>query len=142
MRLRLLSFLLASSLAMGGCSSDSDTTPTPSPTAAVPFDFTYVNDEVLLPSCGFSACHGSGAGSAGLKLTADESYQELVDVPSEQVPSVRRVVPGDPDSSYLMMKLLNSDGIVDEGMPPPAGGLSDKKIRSVRAWIAAGAMDD
>ena len=55
-----------------------------------------------------------------------------------------RVVAGDPDDSYLIVKLLSDDPRNrDRRMPrdgPPF--LADAEIAMVRSWIAAGAMDN
>lgn len=101
--------------------------------------FTRVNDEVLVVSCGFSSCHGSGTGD--LTLDGDGSYDALVDVESVAAPGEILVVPGDPDASYLIMKLEGADGVVGTEMPP--GALIDEERRTlVRDWIAAGALND
>ena len=47
----------------------------------------------------------------------------------------RACVPGDADASYLVQKLEGADGISDDPMPPPAGGLDAEKIERVRSWI-------
>lgn len=139
---RVFSFTLLGGLMVGaGCGGGGETpTPTATPTAADLATFTRVQEEVLLLSCAFSSCHGSGTG--GLQLDASSSYTNLVDVPSVQVPAVKRVVPGDPDGSYLMWKLEGTAGIVEDPMPPPSGNLDAERIALVRSWIAAGALDD
>jgi hypothetical protein len=53
------------------------------------------------------------------------------------------VTPGDPDASYLMNKLNNTQGDVGGGtspMPqPPAMALSQADIDKIEMWIAQGA---
>lgn len=75
------------------------------------------------------------------------SHGELVGIPAEgdaetgaPVAEVRVII-GDPDESYLMKKLLASEGIVGERMPE-AVALDDDRLALVRDWIAAGALDD
>ncbi|HHO52125.1 MAG TPA: hypothetical protein ENK18_14935 [Deltaproteobacteria bacterium] len=121
------------SIALAGCAGDepADTAPT----------FTEVRDEILLPSCGFSSCHGGGAG--GLQLDEASAYANLVDAESAAAPGSILVVPGDPEDSYLMSKLEGGPmAVTDERMPPPSGGFDPAKIDQIRAWIAAGALDD
>lgn len=113
---------------MSGC--DTEEAPTPVP-------WSYVQDEVLIPSCGFSSCHGVSSG--GLTLNAEKSYTELLDEPSSEIPEMMRVVPGDPDSSYLMWKLEGRDGIIDDPMPP-GGALDEVRLAAVRQWIEEGAQ--
>ena len=100
--------------------------------------FSNVQAEVLTPSCSFSSCHGGGAGGLTLDGSAEDRGR-LVGVPSSQLAGTNRVNPGDPDGSYLMMKLEGAADIVDDAMPPPNGGLDPEKIALVRAWIEAGA---
>src|SRR5687767_13044201 len=77
--------------------------------------FTAVRDEVLLPSCAFSSCHGSGTG--GLTLDEAGAYDAIVEAPSVGAPGEVLVVPGDPDASYLLSKLEGDPGIVGDRMP-------------------------
>lgn len=102
--------------------------------------FTQVDEEILVPSCGFSSCHGAGTGD--LTLGAGDDYAALVEVPSVGSPDDVLVVPGDADASYLVWKLEGADGIVGEPMPPPTGGLDADRIAMVRDWIDGGALND
>lgn len=104
-----------------------------------PATFTRVNEEVLVVSCGFSTCHGSGTG--GLTLDGDGSYDALVDVESVAAPGEILVIPGDPDNSYLVRKLEAAADIVGTEMPP-GGILDEASLTLVRDWIAAGALND
>jgi hypothetical protein len=121
----LRSFLIAALLA--GCGAKED----PS--------FTNVRDEVLLPSCGFSTCHGSGTG--GLSLDEAGAYDALVDVDSSGSPGNTLVIPGDPDNSYLVRKLEGGPDIVGDQMPP-GGELDADRLQLLRDWIEAGAPND
>ncbi|MEQ1507146.1 MAG: hypothetical protein ABMB14_33265 [Myxococcota bacterium] len=99
--------------------------------------FAEIRDEILVPSCGFSSCHGSGTGD--LTISADgDVYAALVDVPSVGSPGETLVVPGDPDASYLVAKLEGAAGIEGDPMPAPSG-LDPAEVDRIRAWIAAGA---
>lgn len=100
--------------------------------------FTQVQSNVLVPSCSFSSCHGSGTGGLAFDgSTAD--YSELVNALSLADPNKILVVPGDSDASYLIQKLEGSAGIIGDPMPPGAL-LSPAVIESVRDWIDAGAL--
>jgi hypothetical protein len=111
-------------------------------TDASPPTFTEVYSEVLAPSCAFSSCHGpASAGYLGWSDAAT-AHAALVDQASAAASERVLVVPGDPESSYLLDKLLGAEGISGDPMPPPVGGLDAAKIELVRAWIAAGAAND
>lgn len=59
---------------------------------------------------------------------------------STQVPSLHRVQPGDPLTSYLFLKVAGGT-IVGERMPP-GSSLSDAQIALIRDWIRRGAPND
>jgi hypothetical protein len=132
--IRGAAWLLAAWIVSAGCGAEPAGEPTATPT------FAEVRDDVLLPTCGFASCHGTGVG--GLTLDEATSYDNLVEAPSVGAPGEILVVPGDPDASYLVAKLLGADGIVDDPMPPPFGGLAAADIELIRAWITAGAAND
>jgi hypothetical protein len=88
-------------------------------------------------------CHRSPMPSGMLDLNDDMAYDSLVDVPSVQVPEVNRVTPGDPDNSYLYLKLIGEQASVGGGgtrMPQGGGMLPDDQIDLVRHWILGGAQ--
>lgn len=107
-----------------------------------PPTFTEVHERVLQTGCVFATCHQAGASSAGMmSLERDEAHANLVDVPAAAAPGKIRVVPGDPDASYVIEKLTNAMPTAGEQMPPDAP-LEDDRVELVRAWIEAGAADD
>lgn len=69
-------------------------------------------------------CHVTGAENAGLNLARSVARRNLVGVPSTES-KLMRVAPGKPDDSYLMHKLLGSQGSVGGNgtLSVPAGGL-------------------
>ena len=106
---------------------------------------------LLEQSCTFSACHAGPMPDAGLDLTAANALAELIGVNSQQCgASSKRVVPGDPDASYLFDKLLGIEmcGMTSVKMPrnPPMGQSAppwtDANTEVFRAWICGGALDD
>jgi len=63
-------------------------------------------------------------------------------VESAELAPMLRVKPGDPDDSYVVLKLQGDPRIVGERMPFGGPYLSASDIQAVRDWIAAGAKDD
>jgi hypothetical protein len=108
---------------------------TPLPLTA---DFQSIQDNVFTPIC--VHCHSGAAAPQGLQLDAAHSYALLVGVPSNESPSIERVAPGDPDSSYIVLKLQGSAGIVGARMPFGGPYLPQATIDVIRQWIAAGAQ--
>src|SRR4029453_18798684 len=80
-------------------------------------EFQSIQDNVFTPIC--TTCHAGAAPPRGLRLEEGASYAMLVNTPSDEVPSLNRVTPGDPDSSYLIQKL---EGTADFGDRMPLGG--------------------
>ena len=129
--------ILAISL-LAGCAKDGNGGDSGGTNGGTAPSFTEVRDEVLYPSCSFSQCHGSGAGY--FSITEDMTAAELRDVPSNQIPEMMRVAPGEPDQSYLIWKMEGHADIQGTEMPPPPSEpISDERIQLVRDWIAAGA---
>jgi cytochrome c5 len=97
-----------------------------------------------------SSCHSGSPMSApaGLVLTAGNSYGNIVNVNSQQVPGLKRVLPNDHLNSYLWRKIDGSQGAVGGSggrMPlgcnpnPPNTCLEAVDINKVRDWINSGA---
>ena len=136
-------------VACGGSGSDGGTSSLPNTPAPVDgaASFAQIQTTILTPTCATANCHvGSGA-QAGLVLTADVAYENLVGVrptnPNAVGDGLKRVMIGKPDSSLLYHKLVFPTGhhAHDYGNPMPTGtaGLSVGQLEFVRQWIAAGA---
>ena len=100
-------------------------------------DFVSIQAHVFTPIC--TVCHAGAGAPHGLRLDAANSYHLLVGIPSDEVPSVLRVKPGDPSNSYLIQK-LEGHAAVGERMPFGGPYLSADVIAVIRQWISDGAM--
>src|ERR1700722_11989566 len=96
-----------------------------------------IQDNVFTPIC--TRCHIGASAPEGLRLDAADSYSLLVGVPSAEVPTLLRVMPGDPDESYIVLKLQGSAGIVGGQMPLGGPYLPQATIDAIRQWITDGA---
>jgi hypothetical protein len=121
------------------------TGPTPdlSPSfASIQRDIIASSDSSGRPSC--VSCHTSqGRTPAGALDLSANVFGALVNAPSRQKSGAIMVVPGDPDSSYLIQKLEGTAGIVGLRMPrngPPF--LTDGQVQIIRRWILLGAKND
>jgi Ca2+-binding RTX toxin-like protein len=101
-------------------------------------DVSFVDDLQPIFNSRCIQCHIGAAAPQGLRLDAANSYARLVNVPSNEVPSLMRVEPGDPDNSYLIQKL---EGTAAVGARMPLGGpyLPQETIDEFRRWITEGA---
>lgn len=110
------------------------------PAAEGPFEPTIeaIQENVFTPTC--TECHAGNVPSGNLGLDdVQTSYDNLVDVDSGEVPSLKRVSPGDPDNSYLIHKL---EGTQESGAQMPKGRepLDQETIDVLRQWITDGAQ--
>ncbi len=83
-------------------------------------------------------CHNTATAPQGLVLDSANSYAHLVNVASKEVPSLKRVKPGDPDNSYLVQK-VEGTAAVGERMPLGRPPLTAAQIALIRRWISEGA---
>ncbi|MFW6197826.1 MAG: hypothetical protein ACOC5B_03090 [Myxococcota bacterium] len=166
----LVSLIGTTLFSLAGCG---DGEGAPMDASLPPIDPTYANVEMIMErSCVFSSCHGgASSGQADLNfdplLNADEPLTDvLVDVPACQYPLMPRIDPGDPDNSWLWIKMspdyMAADGTIDftpdssfeptdapcsdqgfginmpfaMGNPSP---LKDNELTAIREWIEMGA---
>jgi anaerobic magnesium-protoporphyrin IX monomethyl ester cyclase len=127
-------------LAMGAsCGGDRVLVCDPPPPPAVRFATDI--EPVLNSVCGVPGCHSGETPAGELNLEAGRSYDDLVNEPSAQVPRLKRVDPGRPDSSYVVHKLqgtqLEVGGSGDR--MPKQGQVTAGFIDSLRRWILQGA---
>ena len=103
--------------------------------------FTRVQAEVFTPTCTKLGCHDLLGRQEDQVLVASQSYNQIVNRPSVEMPSLSRVTPLDPASSYLYRKITGA-GITGDRMPQGGPFLSDAQIKLVRDWIRRGAPND
>jgi hypothetical protein len=138
--------LVGFGLVATACGGDSPTgggTPPPGGGREIKADPSFSSDIVEIfnrTGCSQSSCHGS-ASQGGLDLRASAAYGELVNVAAEGEPSKTRVIPGDAQNSYLVIKL---EGRQSFGSQMPEGGtpLDNIDLSNVRNWITQGAQNN
>jgi hypothetical protein len=131
LRLPILAFLLLTTFAC-------------TPEGEAPASMARVQEEVFDVGCNVSTCHSATAQAGDLVLEAGTSHEQLVDVPAFQqqaaAEGVIRVVPGDPDASFLITKCRGGiDSIYGEPMPWGGGMLDEDRLELLREWILDGA---
>ena len=89
-------------------------------------------------------CHtDSGRTPAGgMNLRSGTAHTSLVGTPSSGKPGAVRVIPGDPENSYLIHKLEGRPGIVGTPMPRGNALLSAGQILVIKRWIELGAPNN
>ena len=94
-------------------------------------------ETILAESCGTTGCHDSSSqAQEGLDLVSPNVESRVVDVNAvgDGCTDQILVVAGDPDSSYLMNKILNTPGICGTQMPV-VGILPANEVEVLRQWI-------
>jgi len=89
--------------------------------------------------CTSSGCHGS-APRGSLDLRPAAAWSALVGVPAVSEPVVR-VIPGNPEGSYLVMRVEGRQQ-VGSRMPPGGSPLDAVDLQNIRNWIARGAQNN
>lgn len=109
---------------------------TDEPTPLVP-ELQSIQDNVFTPIC--TGCHAGSSAPLGFRLDAGSSFSMLVNTASVEVPSLKRVLPGNPEQSYLIQK-LEGHAAVGAQMPLGQPPLPQATINVIRQWITDGAQ--
>jgi hypothetical protein len=129
---------LAAAIVMAwGCAGDG--TGLGAPGNLVP-TLSSIQENIFTPIC--TRCHTGAAAPLGMPLDAGVARQNLVGVASVEVPTLLRVNPGEPDSSYLVWKIEGRPGLVGGRMPLGFQPLSQEQIAAVKEWVEGGALND
>jgi len=98
---------------------------------------------ILEANCG--GCHSEAERQGDLILVGDGVYERLLEA-SAQVPDFALIEPGDPEASYLYMKLTGAEDITGNVMPynplTGEGRLTEAEIGDILTWISNGAIED
>jgi hypothetical protein len=100
---------------------------------------------LLTFNCAYAGCHAGTQPQQGMNLSEGLAYANIVDVPSVEVPGMRRIRPLQPDSSYLVHKVqgtYSSVGGVGDRMPLGGAPLTATEIGRIRSWILLGAKNN
>ena len=102
----------------------------------------YSQVQAVFTKNGCTACHPGV--NPSLDLQPGKSYDNLVGVKALEDPDLYRVVAGDPDTSFLYLKLGGNPVIADipavgSRMPPDAPPISAADLKLIHDWISQGA---
>jgi len=113
--------------------------PTQSPT------YSWLSSNVFI-GCSTSSCHSSFAMRGNLVLEPSKGYAQLVGVAPDndqaRADGLQRVKPGDPDHSFLLIKLNHPKSGYGSQMPQNGVPLDATTIATIRQWIANGAPNN
>ena len=77
------------------------------------------------------SCHGPGEQESGLRVDDEQVIKSELDSGS------RAIVPGKPDDSELIVRVMSDDEFTR--MPPEGKPLSDQEVKLLKQWISEGA---
>ena len=109
--------------------------------------FAEISGLLVERGCAEGTCHGGVSPQAGLNLEPEFAYDALVNQPCSMPGAaelgLNLVTPGDPDNSFLYVKIMLSDDDPHLGSPMPTygSGLSLEDTEKIRLWIEAGAPE-
>ena len=148
-RLFFFPICVAVGLVCVGCDEKLSSITGPTPDLEATFSSIQRNIFTTTDSAGRAACtncHTTAGGRvppAGMDLGSANAHAQLVNVASNAKPGAVRVIPGDPENSYLIHKLEGRTDIVGQRMPRGTGPfLTDGQIRVIKRWIELGALNN
>jgi hypothetical protein len=112
---------------------DGDMQPTEAVTLA------QLSAEIFTPRCAISGCHSGSFPAGNMSLEASRIASQIIDVASSGKPDEKRIIPGEPDNSYLLKKLRGTSGIVGSQMPLSGRRLTADEIARIARWVEDGA---
>src|SRR4029453_3001547 len=147
MRRRLLHCALVIAWTLGGVGCDESLSDLTGPTPNLEPTFTSIQQNIFSssdssgrPAC--TNCHNPALNRGGLDLSPAVSYNNLVNRGSVPRPGAIRVIPNNPDNSYLINKLEGNVPITGVRMPLGGPYLESGQIRVIRRWIEIGAPNN
>jgi hypothetical protein len=90
---------------------------------------------ILDKNCSVSRCHQGNYPPKGLNLEKDKFLDSVLNVPSQEVPSLNLVDTENPEESYLLMKIKGNPRIKGTTMPAYSPPLPSDDIRIIQDWI-------
>ena len=137
-------------LALAAASCDEKLSDLTGPTPNLEPTFSSIQQEIFNTTdasgrLACTSCH-SNVGrtpSGGMNLLSNVSYANLVGVASTGKPGAVRVIPGDPENSYIIHKLEGQSDIAGVRMPRGNGPfLTSGQMLVIKRWIANGAPNN
>ncbi len=114
--------------------------PAPPPGAPLAPTLASIQANVFSIDCAASGCHGGAGAQQGMRLDRGFSAANLICVSVPRDPSKIRVIPGDPDGSFIIQKLEGRPApLLGDQMPQGGPYLDQSTIDVIRQWIKDGA---
>jgi len=98
-----------------------------------------IQANVFSVNCAVSGCHFGVAAQQGMRLEPGLSAANLINVASPRDANLIRVIPGNPNDSFIIQKLEGKQ-LLGDRMPQGGPYLPQSTIDVVRQWIQDGAL--
>ncbi len=92
---------------------------------------------ILKKNCSVAGCHRGNYPPMNLNLGKDKFIKSLVNIHSQEVPSLKLVDTDNPEKSYLLMKIKGDESITGQRMPPGSPPLKDSEIKIIEDWVSS-----
>jgi len=90
---------------------------------------------ILDKNCSVSGCHQGNYPPKGMNLERENFLDSVLNVPSQEIPSLNLVDTENPEESYLLMKIKGNPNIKGTIMPAYSPPLSSDDIQIIQDWI-------
>ncbi len=100
---------------------------------------------ILTAKCATTGCHVGTSPDGGMNLSEASAYTATVNKETKGCGGDRiRIIPSNPDESYLWDKIHGMDLCGTSGKMPPSTKpqLTDDEKAAITAWICGGALED
>jgi hypothetical protein len=136
----LLGSIVVAALVLSACGGGSDEAEEAAADLGAPVAYAQV--QAVFQEYGCTGCHPGV--NPSLDLTEGHSYDQLVGIEALEDPTLYRVVAGDPERSFLYLKIGGAAPVADipaigTRMPPNAPPMAAEDMDLIRRWILQGA---
>lgn len=91
--------------------------------------------EIFKNNCSVQGCHTGKYPPQGLNLEEDRYQESLINISSQEFPSLKLVDAENPQKSYLLMKIKGDKTIKGVRMPANSAPLKEEEIETIEDWI-------
>jgi hypothetical protein len=92
-------------------------------------------ETIIRHNCSVSGCHQGKYPVMNLNYEPDKFLTAVLNVPSQEIPSLKLIDTNSPEKSYLLMKTRGDKDIAGKRMPLNYPPLKDEDIQIIQAWI-------
>ncbi|MDH5705539.1 MAG: DUF5777 family beta-barrel protein [Candidatus Aminicenantes bacterium] len=93
--------------------------------------------QIFKKNCSTAGCHSGAYPPMNLNLEKDRFAKALLNIPSQEIPSLKLVDTDNPEKSYLLMKIKGETSIVGKRMPAGSPALKENDIQTIEDWISS-----